>query len=143
MKPIDSFSGRYRFLSNFWYQDVQLDGVTYATVEHAYQAAKTLDPSIRQLVRMAGSPGQAKRMGNRIILRPAWDAVKLVVMLDLVRQKFQNSLLLTMELRNTFDASLIEGNHWGDTFWGVCNGKGENNLGKILERVRAELPKVA
>ena len=47
----------------------------------------------------------------------------------------------------------VEGNHWHDTYWGVCNpeafgkppctkgcgGTGENQLGKILMRVRDEL----
>jgi len=28
------------------------------------------------------------------------------------------------------------GNHWGDRYWGVCDGKGENNLGKIQMGIR-------
>ena len=39
----------------------------------------------------------------------------------------------------TRDRVLIEGNDWGDTFWGMTDGEGENHLGKILMRVRAEL----
>ena len=35
----------------------------------------------------------------------------------------------------------IEGNTWNDTFWGVCNGQGQNWLGKILMLVRSELNK--
>lgn len=42
-------------------------------------------------------------------------------------------------LINTGDAELIEGNSWGDTFWGECNGIGENNLGKILMKIRKEI----
>ena len=34
---------------------------------------------------------------------------------------------------------LEEGNTWHDTYWGVCNGKGKNKLGKILMQVREEL----
>ena len=39
----------------------------------------------------------------------------------------------------TGKATLVEGNSWGDTFWGVCRGKGKNMLGKILMRVRKRL----
>jgi hypothetical protein len=39
----------------------------------------------------------------------------------------------------TGDKELIEGNTWGDTFWGVCNGIGQNHLGKILMAKRTEL----
>jgi hypothetical protein len=38
----------------------------------------------------------------------------------------------------TGDMELIEDNDWDDTYWGVCNGAGENNLGKLLMKIRAE-----
>jgi len=59
-------------------------------------------------------------------------------MTDLVRQKFSNPQL-AKQLLDTKDFELIEGNTWGDTFWGVCSGKGQNNLGKILMQIRNEL----
>lgn len=43
------------------------------------------------------------------------------------------------KLLATRDRMLIEGNDWGDTFWGMVDGEGENNLGKILMRVREEI----
>ena len=57
------------------------------------------------------------------------------VMRDLVVQKFSDPLLQSL-LETTGDEELIEGNHWGDVFWGVCKGVGENHLGKILMKVR-------
>ena len=42
---IDSFTGDYHFLSNFAASKVELDGVEYKSVEHGYQAAKTLNRS--------------------------------------------------------------------------------------------------
>ena len=131
---IDSFSGPYRWLSNFWTALVVLDGVTYPTVEHAYQAAKTLDLAARAGF-TAGSAGEAKRLGRTVTIRPDWDAVKLSVMEDLVRQKFSDSSLRALLLA-TAPHELVEGNWWGDRFWGVCKGSGENHLGKILMRVR-------
>ncbi len=46
---------------------------------------------------------------------------------------------MKMEIIHEFQGELIEGNHWNDTFWGICNGNGENNLGKILMKIRHEI----
>jgi ribA/ribD-fused uncharacterized protein len=138
---IDSFSGEWRPLSNFWYAPVMLDGITYATNEHAFQAAKTLDVSERVRILNAATPGIAKSLGRACTLRPDWEARKIEVMTDLNRQKYKNPELRSL-LLSTGDASLIEGNHWGDTFWGVCNGVGKNYLGKILMSIRDECKEV-
>lgn len=135
---IDSFSGEWRPLSNFWYAPVVYDGVTYPTNEHAFQAAKTLFYDEREEIQCATSPGEAKRLGRQVTMRPDWEARKIEVMTDLSRQKYKNPELRAL-LLSTDDASLIEGNHWGDTFWGVCNGVGKNYLGKILMIIRDEL----
>jgi predicted NAD-dependent protein-ADP-ribosyltransferase YbiA (DUF1768 family) len=58
---------------------------------------------------------------------------------DLVRLKFTTHPDLCERLLTTGDAELIEGNSWNDTFWGVCRGKGRNELGKVLMKVRSEL----
>lgn len=132
---INEFRGKYRFLSNF-YPCIVLDEFDnkYPSVEHAYQAQKTLDRKLRKCF-LNGSAGQAKRNGKRIILRDDWEEVKLNVMEDLLRQKFQNDDLKRL-LVETGDAELIEGNTWGDQIWGVCNGTGKNMLGILLMEVR-------
>lgn len=131
---IEQFYGPYRFLSNFWPCSVSLDGMVFPSVEHAYQAAKTLDTQARAaLVHLTA--GQAKRAGRRLVLRPDWDAVKLHVMTELVRAKFSEPTLHAA-LQATHPHDLVEGNTWGDTFWGVCNGVGANHLGQILMAVR-------
>jgi ribA/ribD-fused uncharacterized protein len=135
--PITSFTGKYRFLSNFYYAPVILDGEVYPTVEHAYQAAKRTDPEYRQLIRICDKPGDAKRLG-RNKQGPDWKTKSLDIMLNLLRQKFKNPDLKRY-LLNTEDAELIEGNTWNDTFWGQCPvGVGENHLGKLLIQVREE-----
>jgi ribA/ribD-fused uncharacterized protein len=137
---IDRFEGDYRIYSNFYMHPVTLkdDGITYPSNEHGYHAMKTLDPAEREYIRSRTTPGQAKRAGQRVTLRPDWNEIKLDVMLDLVRQKF-NSPGLKEQLLSTGNDELEEGNGWGDKFWGVCNGVGENYLGKILMQVRKEL----
>lgn len=135
---IDSFSGNHRWLSNFFSSIVRLDGRGYSTVEHAYQAAKTLDPDERETIRRAMSPGLAKKLGRTVTMRSDWEDVRLAVMLELVRQKFAHPVLAKY-LLGTGDIALVEGNTWGDKFWGVCGGRGENHLGRILMQVRDEL----
>lgn len=136
---IAGFKGEFRFLSNFWPAVVELDGLFYNSVEHAYQAAKTLDETQRQTIRESSKPGDAKKLGQKIIIRPDWEQVKLQVMESLVRQKFTNDLALKDKLVSTGDEEIEETNTWGDVFWGVCQGVGTNHLGKILMKIRAEL----
>ncbi len=138
MTQIVAFIGEYRFLSNFWPAKIVLDGMTYPTVEHAFQAAKTLDIHQRRSIVNLITPGEAKRMGKLLTYRSDWYAVRLYVMEDLVRQKFAHNPLRILLLQ-TGDAQLVEGNTWRDTFWGVCNNVGENHLGRILMKVRKEL----
>jgi len=137
-EPIAQFQGEYRWLSNFWPATVMLDGICYPSVEHAYVAAKSLDPDFRWKVSDCAKPGDAKRLGRRAVLRPDWDDVKLTVMENLLAQKFTNPGLKN-KLIATGTADLVEGNKWGDTFWGVCNGKGDNHLGRLLMALRERL----
>jgi len=134
MDKIDSFSGDFRFLSNFFPCIVELDGIEYNSVENAYQAAKTLIVSERVPFRTI-TAGQSKRLGKTITKRDDWNKEKLSVMSKLLVQKFNNPDLRKL-LVATDPLDLEEGNTWHDTFWGVCNGIGENHLGKILMQIR-------
>lgn len=139
MGSITHFDGNYAFLSNFFPAEVELDGKIYPSVEHAYQAAKTFDPEIREKVRTLNTPNKAKQAGKSMKLRPDWENVKLGIMENLVRQKFTKHITMKANLLATGDDELVEGNWWGDRFWGVCKGSGLNHLGRILMRVREEL----
>lgn len=142
IEPIDRFLYKYHFLSNFFPASVNFEGLSYPTVEHAYQAAKTFDPKERERIQGYPKPGQAKRRGKKVALRPDWEKVKFQIMEDLVRQKFTSNRNLSAWLLETGDRPLIEMNTWGDRIWGVDpQGVGENHLGKILMKVRAELRK--
>jgi N-glycosidase YbiA len=136
---IDSFSGEYRWLSNFWIHDL----VRQLSVEHHYQAAKTTNFQDWLLVMSAETPAKAKKYtkpieyGGRISgIRPDWKEVRVPLMEQFTREKYATNADLRNRLLDTQGSLLIEGNTWNDTFWGVCNGVGENNLGKILMRVR-------
>jgi len=137
MDKIDKFTGKYRFLSNFYPSVVRVEDTYYASVEHAYQAYKTNDIAERQpFANFKLTAGEAKKLGKKLTLRPYWDEIKDDIMYILILRKFQNPTLC-QSLLETGDSELIEGNTWGDTYWGVCQGKGQNKLGKILMEVRA------
>lgn len=137
---IDRFEGKYTFLSNF-YMDmhpIEYMGTFYPTAEHAYQAAKAITPAQHSAVLRAATPARAKRIGQIVTCRPDWEQVKDGIMLEILRAKFKVRYM-TDKLLATGDEELIEGNWWGDTYWGVCKGKGKNMLGKLLMQVRQEL----
>lgn len=150
---IKGFFGEFRYLSNFEVCDIYFDGDLYGSTEAAYMAGKTTDPKIRKMFsKNAGIlPKDARRMGrsnagfyinlmdetgNPIPIRSDWDAVRYDTMSNVVFDKFYRNLDLREKLLATRDKYIEESNHWSDQFWGVCNGKGESNLGKILMATR-------
>jgi len=136
------FRGKYRFLSNFYITDtpniIIYEDMEFATTEHAYQAAKSIDHEDRIMIQMAATPGVAKRLGRKITIREDWNDVKLNVMRDLLKQKFKHPEL-KLKLLATGKIPIIEGNTWGDTYWGVCKNIGTNYLGKLLMELREKL----
>jgi len=138
-KIINSFIGHYGFLSNFHMAPVELGHIEYPSSEHAFQAAKTTDIKLRKKIAQQPTSWEAKYFGRNIKLREDWEERKIAIMHVILRAKFTQHKDLKQKLLDTGDAELIEGNIWKDYFWGVCAGRGENNLGKLLMRLRAEL----
>lgn len=140
---IDFFDGEYAFLSNFYNASCIFEEKLYPTVEHAFQAAKSLDHAERDWIAAAGSPGLAKRLGRRVNLRPDWEKVKFDVMEECLRSKFADPVL-KQKLLATGDEELVEGNYWHDNTYGNCSCEkckdivGRNMLGNILMKLRTE-----
>lgn len=135
--PIGPFTGEFRFLSNFFPVAVEYETLRYPTAEHAFQAAKTVDRALRERIRALPTASAAKRTGRSLVLRPDWEQVKLPVMEQILRAKFRHPVLRAQLLR-THPRPLVEVNTWGDRFWGVCDGTGENHLGHLLMALRQE-----
>lgn len=133
---IDNFHGKYFFLSNFFCIPVKYGGLTFTNTEAAFHSEKCPSRSF-EFVNL--NPSEAKRLGRHVTLRPDWESVKDDIMLDVIRAKFAQHPDLAQKLLETGDEELVEGNTWGDRYWGVCKGEGKNMLGKILMRVREEL----
>lgn len=141
MSVIDRFQypdGSHMPLSNFYHSPFTLDGYDWPTVEHYFQAQKAANALDYHAIRSASTPGMAKKLGRKAAIRPGWDAVRLDVMRCALRAKFRPGSQLAAWLLATEDALLVEGNSWGDRFWGV-DGTGSNWLGALLMVQRAEL----
>jgi len=146
-ETIDSFRDEYAFLSNFYYAEVELDGVKYPTVENAFQAAKTNDSEARKAFETV-PPNEAKKLGQQVNLSKFWNSQRVDVMKDLLKQKF-NIPKFKEKLLATGSAYLIEGNWWHDNSWGICNcdnckstttpRSNSNLLGRLLTEVRYEI----
>ena len=132
---IDDFRGEYFFLSNFYPSEVTYEGYTYKNNEAAFQAQKDLNRR-EEFINL--NPMMSKIKGKKVKLRDDWNEVKVSIMEEIVKCKFDQNPDIKEKLINTKDKTLIEGNKWNDTFWGMCDGEGENNLGKILMKIREE-----
>lgn len=157
MSAIISFSGENHFLSNFYPSPIIVNGSEYdarlmeefefPTLEHAYQASKcTFGTDMWNKVAFASTPGQAKRFANEVTPSKYFLSIRNDIMRDLLRQKFEYGSVCAWLLMGTgLRTELIEGNTWGDTYWGrVLNekgfpGEGQNILGRMLMNRRATL----
>lgn len=136
---ICGFFRDFRFLSNFEGSAI-LDEIEYPTIEHGYQAAKTLDPAQREKIRLCEKPAEARRLGQTVTMRPDFGEKKIEIMEKLLEQKFSREPYKS-KLLATENWYLEETNTWGDKFWGVCDGEGENNMGKLLMKIRDKIAK--
>lgn len=145
MKAIKGFFKEYRFLSNFHTCNIVYQGDIFTSTEAAYQARKCKNQIDYQLFWDNGicvRPNIAKTLGLKVQLVDDWDDIKLRVMKEVNLLKFAIPDLKE-KLIATGDAYLEETNNWNDVYWGVCNGIGENNLGKILMEIRNGLLQTA
>jgi ribA/ribD-fused uncharacterized protein len=138
MIMISNFENDFFFLSNFFESDFIFEGLNYRSVEHAYQSMKAISLKDAEMIRLAKTPDDAKKISRTIETRSDWELIKQLVMMNVVKEKFLQNPILLSRLLDTYPEEIIEGNWWGDTYWGVCNNVGENHLGKILMQLRSE-----
>ena len=137
-----AFRGPYRFLANDSWCKVIFDGVEYPSVTHAFQSAQTLDKNKREEIRKTLRFKNVRRIGAVAPTRFDWSKIQLAVLEDLLRQKFAQPKFRKV-LLDTKDYKLINGDHRGETFYGmIYTGNkwlGENHLGKLLMKIREEI----
>lgn len=120
---ITSFTGAYHFLSSFHTARFRWAGIQWPGAEYAFQAAKVLDPDDRRAFLLLASPAEAKQAGRSVTPRHDWEQVKKQVMMEIVLAKFSQNPDLRDRLAATGTAVLVEGNTWGDDYWGAVPGR--------------------
>lgn len=145
MREIKSFQGEYYFLSNFYPCFITHNGLPFRSSEAAYQASKVGDSIEAMRAFTDLSARDAKELGQKVQLRSDWELVKVPIMYLVLISKFTRDMNLRSKLKQTGDATLIEGNNWHDNYWGNCicpkckNIDGQNMLGKMLMKVRSKI----
>lgn len=136
---INSFTGQHQFLSNFYPCKIQVFGLEFLNSEAAFQSQKFLDKDA-QLQFCCIDASTAKHLGHsrQWRLRSDWEQVKVTIMKQVLQAKFSDPILGRL-LVDTYPQKLVEGNTWGDTYWGVCDGVGHNMLGRLLMKTREKL----
>jgi ribA/ribD-fused uncharacterized protein len=136
---IERFKDEFHFLSNMYLVDIHYNGIDFNSVEQAYQYQKTTSTREGLKVLKCNDPKKVKGIAKGFkFIREDWNDVRLGIMYNLLWIKFNNPQLKEALLL-TDGWELVEGNWWGDIFYGVCDGVGENYLGKLLMKVRDKL----
>lgn len=138
---ITSFRDQYNFLSNYYIIPIEFNNKIFLSVEHAYHASKALySPDWQTYCLTEESPSQVKLEAKKRKLYMSPED-KLRYMSQFVKYKFTAHSDMRDRLLSTGNLYIIEGNHWGDEFWGVDkqSGAGTNHLGQILMSVRSYL----
>ena len=165
--PVDSFRYKYACFSNFSSHRVAYKGINYKNSEAAFQAQKFEDEKVKQLFANL-DPSKAKALGRAKVIflnhkgeyyknklpsdirkrssefteyyiKSDWDTIRVEEMYQVVKNKYEQNPDIKRILLLTGERDLMEGNTWGDRFWGQVDGKGLNFLGRILMQIRYEL----
>lgn len=127
--------GDISWLRNDYVINMTIGGVTYPTLEHAYQASKFNDKALKFLISKTDDVSEARRIGKSNKIRSDFD--RLSVMNSLLHKKFFDNANFGKELANLSGPIVMEGH---DDFWGTGNdGFGDNEMGQLLESIRDEL----
>jgi len=143
---IKEFQKEYRWLSNFTPVEIELNGIKYPSVEHAYMSAKVDSDEWRAFCsnpnNKAGQVKKASYKFKKSELVQNFDEIKVDVMRECLIQKF-NQEPFKSKLIATGDLHIQEGNLWNDKFWGFClkTNQGQNILGHLIMEIRKELLK--
>ena len=131
------FNDDFFFLNNFANSRITINGITYPTVQHAFEAMKTSDKATQQEIADTEKCVDAMKIARTASFRPDFLSNRLVIMEQLLEKKFANPYY-KKQLLATGDKDLVNTLYWKDNFWGVQEdtGEGQNWLGRILTKIR-------
>lgn len=153
----------YGVFSNLYRSEIIVRGKKYPTVEHAYQSLKPSDPRVRDWLLSAPAPSLVALMAHTLPsdgidpafimgrtadallgfhTRPGWSRLRYPWMMHCLRAKFAQNQQIRALLLSTGDSLIVEAGKINDDAgrrWGIVNGKGQNYLGRMLMRIRADM----
>jgi hypothetical protein len=141
MIKIPFYENSYFVFHNFSAHAIKYNGVVYPTAEHAFHVSKFDDVKIKEEIKNAESPLKAFELGKKYkpFRKTNWDEIKVNVLYEIIKEKVKQHEEVRKALLVTGDEEIIEDNP-NDNFWGSGkDGKGQNNTGKILMKIRQEL----
>lgn len=118
-----------------------MEQVTWPTVTH-YMLGKQFPSALAHGLRQSATPDEARQIAHAHseFVRNKWDVVKDQYVYWALLAKFTQHLDLEEMLINTGDAAIVYANHF-DSYYGIGpDGKGHNMLGRLLMKVRHNLP---
>ncbi len=139
--PIYFTETRFQYLSPFSAHRIEIWGEVFSTVEHAYQAARIKPGAERDVIKNAASPLEAWRQGQKYKNDPVLSIVdfdKFAVMEELFRAKIHQHPDIVEILKESGERDLIK-NVETDFYWGIGDGSGQNQMGKLWMKLRKEL----
>ncbi|MEO3825375.1 NADAR family protein [Actinomadura sp. B10D3] len=125
-------------LQNDYPSQIEVGNVVYPSVKHAYWALSTSEPEVRERIRLAERPYDAKKMAEEAPRVENWAQARTAVMAGLLRAKYDQHPDLAEILLGTGDSPLAHGGT-GSEHWGTHGATGRNWVGRLLELVRSEL----
>lgn len=139
MNDITEFQDEFRWLSNFFPVQIEYEGLTYPSVENAYQAGKLINKKDREMF-INISPCKAKRLWRNYKTHNLTEEFRLNLMYQLLKIKFNQEPFKSL-LIATGDCNIQEGTRWFEPFWGkqLSTGEGKNMLGHLIMQIRTEL----
>lgn len=135
--------GDLGYLANYSNHSFTVDGISYKTVEHYYQAMKYDNKEIRDRIIKAETPKEASNIGrdrNNIRIKD-FKKIKNEVMYKGILEKFRQNRDIAYKLIETRNQGIAEATI-DEYYWGIGkDNSGKNNIGKILKRVRKAIKK--
>jgi len=120
---------------------VDLPTHTWNSSEQIYQYFKSDNEKWQNIIRSEKEPHKTKSLSRKLITKEyelveKWHKdYKNYIMRLALFLKFSQNKELYEKLMNS-NEELIEKNWWNDTYWGECQGRGFNFLGKYLMEIR-------